>query len=82
MDKDQIVGIIVRHAREVIPELAKHRFAPSDSLRELGANSIDRPEIVMMTLDSCALVIPMIETARAGSIGELAEILHEKLSAL
>lgn len=74
-----IFDIIVRHAREVLPELEDHQFQVADSLRELGANSIDRSEIVMLTLETLALKIPMIEVAKAENIGELAGLLHAKL---
>jgi polyketide biosynthesis acyl carrier protein len=79
MNKEEIVAIIARHAREVIPGLQGHSFQATDALKDLGANSIDRSEIVMMTLESLSLNIPLIEIARAGNIGELASILHAKL---
>jgi polyketide biosynthesis acyl carrier protein len=77
--QEEIFDIVIRHAREVVPGLEEHRFQPSESLKELGANSMDRSEIVMMTLESLALTIPLVETARARNIGELVSVLHEKL---
>lgn len=79
MNKEQIFAIVTRHAQEVIPALQGHQFQPQQSLRELGANSIDRSEIVMMTLESLALRIPLIETVKASNIGELVNVLHAKL---
>ena len=80
MNETNVMEVIIRHAREVLPGLADHQFTSDDSLRELGANSIDRSEIVMMTMESLSLSIPLIEVARAGSVGELASILHSKLA--
>lgn len=82
MNKEEIFEIIINHTREVIPGLQHHRFQFNDALKDLGANSIDRSEIVMMTLESLALNIPLIEIAGAGNIGELAGILYEKSQAL
>lgn len=79
MNEAEILEIISGHAREVLPSLANHQFRPDDALKDLGANSIDRSEIVMMTLESLALKIPLIEIAGAENIGELASILYEKL---
>ncbi|WP_455872352.1 acyl carrier protein [Serratia proteamaculans] len=79
MNKEEIINIIADHAREVIPSLAEHKFQPNDALKDLGANSIDRSEIVMMTLESLDLNIPMLDIAGAENIGELASILYEKL---
>jgi len=78
MTKDQVLDIIIRNLREVIPDLAGHALVPTDSLRSLGANSVDRADIIMMTLDALSVRIPLIEMARAENIGELASIIHAK----
>jgi polyketide biosynthesis acyl carrier protein len=78
MTIEDIFAIIVGHTREVLPGLDDHPFQLSDSLRELGANSIDRSEIVMLTLESLSLKIPMIEVAKAENMGELAGMLHAR----
>lgn len=78
MSKEKVLETIINHTREVIPALADHPFTPSDSLKALGANSVDRADIIMMTLGSLSLRIPMIEMARAENIGELAGIIHAK----
>jgi len=79
MNKEDIFEIITNHAREVIPKLQEHEFKYDDALKDLGANSVDRSEIVMMTLESLSLNIPLIVIAQAENIGELTNIIHEKL---
>jgi polyketide biosynthesis acyl carrier protein len=78
MSKEHVFQTIVGHVREVIPKLETHPFKPTDSLRELGANSVDRADIIMMTLESLELNIPLTALARAENIGELATIIHER----
>ncbi|MFF1272470.1 acyl carrier protein [Streptomyces marokkonensis] len=78
MPDTRVFDLIVEHTREVIPELEGHRFAPSDSLRDLGANSIDRAEIIVMTLESLSVSIPLVELADAKNMGELADLIHDK----
>ncbi|MEV5432447.1 acyl carrier protein [Streptomyces sp. NPDC052701] len=78
MSQTRVFDLIVEHTREVIPELEEHRFAPTDSLRDLGANSIDRAEIIVMTLESLSASIPLVELADAKNIGELADLIHDK----
>ena len=78
LSKEDILEVIVKQVREVVPELDVHVFQPSDSLKALGANSIDRADIIMMTLESLALNIPLTEMARAECIGDLADIIHAK----
>lgn len=79
MTLQDIFEIIVRHTREVLPGLEDHQFQFADSLRELGANSIDRSEIVMLTLETLSLKIPMIMVAKAENMGELSGLLHGNL---
>lgn len=79
MNVEDVFAVITNHTKEVLPELESHNFQFTDSLKALGANSIDRSEIVMMSLDSLALNIPLLETVGAENIGELAQVLHAKL---
>ncbi len=82
MDNDEIFGTIIRYTCEVIPELEGHEFQRSDRLKDLGANSVDRAEIVMLTMESLALQIPRVELSGVTNIGELADALFEKLQAV
>lgn len=79
MTTEQIFERLVRHTRELLPELEHHEFRFSDSLKALGANSVDRMEILMMTLESLELEVPMVELAGKKNLGELAVFFHEKL---
>ena len=78
MNKQDIVEMIARHAREVVVGLESHNIDPNDSLRHLGANSVDRAEIIMMTLESLSLSVPLVDLAQAENIGELADIIHAR----
>lgn len=82
MNREDIIELITRHACEVVPELEDHDFQAGDVLKDLGANSIDRSEIVMMTLESLSLKVPLVEIAGARNIGELASLLYEKTQSI
>ena len=79
MEKQQIFEIVVGHAREVLPSLETHEFKRDDALKDLGANSLDRSEISVMTLGTLGLRIPLVELATASNIGQLVDVLHAKL---
>jgi polyketide biosynthesis acyl carrier protein len=81
MPRDNIFEIIVQHAVEVMPELESHDFSREDSLEDLGANSMDRGEIVMLVMESLNLNIPRTELFGPENIGQLEVLLREKLSA-
>ncbi|NKB63335.1 MAG: acyl carrier protein [Gammaproteobacteria bacterium] len=78
MNKEEIFSVITQNAKEIVPDLDSHEFQWDDKLVDLGANSMDRADIVMMTLESMDMNIPLVEIAKASNIGELAALLHEK----
>lgn len=78
MTQQDIFDLIVAHTREIMPGLDQHDFKPEDRLADLGANSIDRADIVMMTLEALSLRIPLVELANARNIGELSALLAAK----
>ncbi|MGJ7907995.1 acyl carrier protein [Actinopolyspora sp. H202] len=78
MSKQHVFDLIVEHTREVLPELDNHHFEITDSLRDLGANSMDRAEIIMMTLEKISITVPLVEFADANNMGELADRIHDK----
>ena len=79
MTEQQIFQVIVNNTREILFELEQHQFKPEDSLKELGANSIDRSEILMMTLEDLELEMSLVDLATAKNIGEIAIIMLSKL---
>lgn len=76
----ELLSLIDRCIREVLPELGERPIGAGDRLEELGANSMDRAEIVMRVLESLALNIPRSETLGPRNVGELAEMLHARLA--
>ncbi|GCF07140.1 polyketide biosynthesis acyl-carrier-protein AcpK [Dictyobacter arantiisoli] len=70
---------MIRHCYEVLPELEGHEFKPGESLTDLGANSIDRAEIVTLTLESLSLHMPRVALAGINTIDGLVDTLYRKL---
>lgn len=77
MEKKDIFELIVNHTRKVISKLENHTFQSEDILKDLGANSLDRSEIIDMTLESLSLEIPRVKIYGAKNIGELVDVLYE-----
>lgn len=78
-DPDEIFQVIVRSVVAVIPDLEDHEFSKTDELEELGLNSIERTDVIVMSLEELNLQIPLVETRGANDIGELAQLFHAKL---
>ena len=79
MNKEQIFKLIKKYTCEVAPELEEAPIAPTDSLKNLGIDSVNRAEIIMMLMEDVSLNIPRIELAGAKNIGELADLFAAKL---
>ncbi len=79
LSKEAIFKLIANEVIQIIPELEGHDFHSSDELKLLGANSVDRSEIVLNVLRVLELNIPIIETFGAQNLGELTTLLYEKL---
>jgi polyketide biosynthesis acyl carrier protein len=81
MTKMELLELIARHTREILPGLDAHRFVEADQLVNLGANSVDRAEIAMLVQESLGLPVSRVELFGPKNIGELADLFLEKLNA-
>lgn len=62
-------------ASEVLFDLETKEIAITSSLRDLGANSLDRAEILTLTMESLGVERPLVEFANARNIRDLVELL-------
>ncbi len=76
--KNQIVEKIRENLVEIIPELEGKNISNDELLVNLGANSVDKAEIIVLTLEQIQKEIPRIELASAQTINELANLIVEK----
>ena len=76
--RQEIFALVLKNVHTVMPHLRGTSIQPSDSLRELGANSIDRADIVIGVMEELALTIPRVELAVPQTLGELVDLIHEK----
>lgn len=80
MKQDDIFTILCQHLSEVIPELNQRPITPSDSLKALGANSLDRAEIIMLTMAQLKVKIPLVDFARAENIQGIVEVFQRSVA--
>lgn len=76
--KNEIVHLIKENLVEIIPELAGEEISVDETLVDLGANSVDRGELITLTLERLNLDISRIEFVSAQTINELADLIVEK----
>lgn len=80
MNQTALFQIICEQIRSIIPELMSTSITPAHSLKALGANSLDRAEIITLTLSVLKLKIPLIEFAKAENIQQITDIFYRHAS--
>ena len=77
MTKEQIIQILIEKTKELLPELEKEPLSGTHSLRDVGANSLDRADIIMMTLEELDMDLPLVKLSNAKNIEGLAMVIFE-----
>lgn len=75
MTKDEIFDAVRQAILEVLPDLPAKEISIEKSLVELGANSVDRMEVVMMSMEALGLKIPLMRFAGVGNLAGLVDVL-------
>lgn len=81
MTKNNLIDLIKENLLEIVPELSERPLNPDDNFVMLGLNSVDRGELISLTLEKLELAIPRIEFVSAQTINELADVVIDKRQA-
>jgi polyketide biosynthesis acyl carrier protein len=76
--QEQVFEVVKATILEVLGDVPPANIRPEVSLSELGANSLDRMEVVSLSMQALSLRFPIRELGKVSTIGELAEALHQK----
>jgi polyketide biosynthesis acyl carrier protein len=72
---EQEVFAVVRSCiLQVLPDVDASAIEPPVSMRDLGANSVDRMEVVTMAMEQLKVRIPVAEFADVKNIGQLVQL--------
>lgn len=75
MTQEEIFTALTSVLAEIVPDVEVSRIVPEDSLRDLGANSIDIVEIITETMERADVTLPMVSFGDAKNIGDIVGIL-------
>jgi polyketide biosynthesis acyl carrier protein len=76
MSKEEVLSVLKKVVSEIIPDIEPERIKPEESLRDLGANSVDRMDIVIEVMEELKLKIPLVEFGKVNNIQGLVDLLH------
>jgi len=80
MNSEKILEVIIANIKDVKPDIENHVFQADDKLADLGANSVERSEIIIMTMEKLDLRISLVDTYGPTNIGELAQLFSDKMA--
>ena len=78
MTKDEIFQIIKRNLLEILPDLPPEGIIPAKSMKDLGANSVDRMDVVIQTKEQLGLKFPLHELGGVENLQGLVDFFHAK----
>lgn len=78
MTKGEIFEVIQRNLLDILPDLDPARIEPLQSMRDLGANSIDRADVVIQSMEALNLKFPLHELGSVENIQGLIDFLHTR----
>ena len=79
VSREQVFKVVKENILVILPDLSDDSIREDVSLRDLGANSLDRADVVTGSMEALRLTFPVRELADVQNIGGLVEALHKKL---
>ncbi|MBU8536759.1 phosphopantetheine-binding protein [Falsiroseomonas tokyonensis] len=78
MERSEIFGIVARQIQAVLPDLPDSEIREDRSMTELGANSMDRVDVLVGSMEEAGLALPMTSFLGVTSIGGLVDLLWSR----
>ncbi|MBL1065921.1 acyl carrier protein [Streptomyces sp. 7-21] len=75
MSQQEILDTLASVFVDILPEVDKSAITREASMRDLGANSIDRADIITETMEKLGITVPMVNFGNAKNIGDVVDIM-------
>lgn len=75
MNETEIFDVVRRRTVEVLPDVQPSAVSIDGRLVDLGANSLDRVDIVTLTMDELGVVVPVEEFGGVNDLRSLVALL-------
>ena len=77
MANQEVYEVVKKVIMEVLPDVTPEMIAIDKNLKDLGANSIDRIEVVTISMEELGIKLPLMSFSRVCNIQGLVEVLSE-----
>lgn len=76
--RGELLAVVLESVREILPTVEPHRLRPEFHLRDLGADSVDRVEIIATVLDRLGLNEPLASFSDLSDIDDMVDLLYRR----
>ncbi|MBK7538135.1 MAG: phosphopantetheine-binding protein [Myxococcales bacterium] len=76
MTDDAILQVLRNQILAILPELDPAEISLTRTLSELGLNSIDRTEVIILSMEELGLAIPVHEFRRGDTLAGIIAVLR------
>ena len=76
MIEDEIFEIIKKNTVNIVVGVKPEIITIEKKLKDVGADSIDRADILAKTIEDLGIKIPLVELGKAKVIKDIVDILH------
>lgn len=77
MTREQILSTVKTYLVDAVDDLDPNRIDTSQSMKDLGANSLDIVEVVSRTMRELKIKVPRAELSKLENIDGLVDLLHD-----
>jgi acyl carrier protein len=77
MTREQILSTVQKYLVDAVDDLDPTQIDTSQSMKDLGANSLDIVEVVSRTMRELKIKVPRAELAKLSNIDGLVDLLYE-----
>ncbi len=76
MSNDEIFQVVKKHLMEIVEGIDADAITRDESMKDLGASSLDMVEVVSCAMRELRVRVPRSELSKLESIGQLVDLLE------
>lgn len=80
VSKEHILSVVKKHLMDILEDIEEDQIDPDQSMKELGANSLDIVEVVSCSMRELKVKVPRSELNKLQNITQLVDMLHQVLN--
>ena len=80
MTREEIYEVVKQIFTEIIQEVVLDEISMDDNMKELGANSIDKADIIIESLEEIGVTIQMVKFGSTQTFRDVVEVIYSQIN--